>query len=75
MEKLYRKGIGTGVHYIALNLHPYYQKMLGYKKGDFPNAEYISERTVSLPFSPKLTIDDVKRIIRGVKSVVLAHQK
>lgn len=75
MDKLYKKSIGAGVHYIALNLHPYYQKTLGYKKGDFPNSEYISERTVSLPFSPKLTINDVERIIKEVRKIILAHQK
>ena len=75
MEKLYQKGIGTGVHYIALNLHPYYQKMLGYKKGDFPNAEYISERTVSLPFSPKLTPKDVNRILGKVKNILTEYKK
>ena len=47
LDAMAKRNIGTGVHYIALHLHPYYQKKLGYRWGDFPNAEWISERTVS----------------------------
>ena len=60
---LHKYGIGTGVHYVALHLHKYYQKLLGVKKGDFPNAEYISERTLSIPLSSKLTTKDINRVI------------
>ncbi len=61
-----KQNIGVGVHYIALHLHPYYQKNFGYKKGDFPNAEWISDRTISLPLSAKLTDEDVKDVIEAV---------
>ena len=44
-----KQNIGVGVHYIALHLHPFYQERFGYKRGDFPNAEWISDKTVSLP--------------------------
>jgi dTDP-4-amino-4,6-dideoxygalactose transaminase len=62
--------IGVGVHYIALHLHPYYQETFGYKRGDFPNAEWISDRTVSLPLSAKLTDEDVDYIIKMVKGII-----
>jgi len=55
---LHRQNIGTGVHYRALHLHPDYRNTFGYRPGDFPNAEWISERTVSLPLSPGLTDED-----------------
>ena len=67
--------IGVGVHYIALHLHPYYQKVYGYKKGDFKNAEWISERTVSLPISPKLTKNDVNSVITSVKRILNSGKK
>src|SRR5262249_42733004 len=60
LNHMTKSKIGVGVHYIALHLHPYYKKVFGYKKGDFKNAEWISQRTVSLPMSAKLTPDDVK---------------
>jgi dTDP-4-amino-4,6-dideoxygalactose transaminase len=65
-----KRKIGVGVHYIALHLHPYYQQTFGYKRGDFPNAEWISERTVSIPLSPKLTDEDVEDVIKAVTEIM-----
>jgi len=62
--------IGVGVHYIALHLHPYYQKTFGYRRGDFPNAEWISDRTVSIPLSAKLSDVDAGRVIETVREVL-----
>lgn len=70
LNALHKENIGTGVHYIALHLHPYYKETYGYKQGDFPNAEFVSDRTVSLPLSPKLTDSDVKDVINAVKKVL-----
>lgn len=67
IDEMAEKNIGVGVHYIALHLHPYYQRVFGYKKGDFPNAEWISDRTVSIPLSAKLTNDDVDDVAEAVK--------
>jgi dTDP-4-amino-4,6-dideoxygalactose transaminase len=64
---LHRDNIGTGVHYRALHLHPYYRDTFGYRPGDFPVAAWIGERTVSLPLSPKLTEEDVEDVIAGVR--------
>lgn len=70
LNKMTRQNIGVGVHYIALHLHPYYRKTFGYKKGDFPNAEWIAARTVSLPLSPKLNDKDIKYVIDAVRKVI-----
>lgn len=70
MDEMTKRNIGVGVHYIALHLHPYYQHTYGYGEGDFPNAEWISERTVSLPLSPKLTDKDVYDVIQSVYDII-----
>ena len=70
LDEMTKQNIGVGVHYIALHLHPYYQKIFGYKKGDFPNAEWISDRTVSLPISAKLTDEDVEDVIEAVNETL-----
>lgn len=67
IQKLHLLKIGTGVHYIALHLQPYYQKTYGYKRGDFPNAEFISDRTLSIPFSAKLSDEDVTDVVDALK--------
>ena len=74
MQELHRRGIGTGVHFIPLHLHKYYRERFGYKVGDYPNAEYIGDRTVSLPISAKLTKSDVDRIIEAVREVILKNK-
>jgi dTDP-4-amino-4,6-dideoxygalactose transaminase len=70
LNEMANQNIGVGVHYIALHLHPYYQRTFGYKRGDFPNAEWISDRTVSLPLSAKLTDKDVESVIDAVKRII-----
>lgn len=70
MSELHRRGIGTGVHYRAIHLHRYYRERFGFRPGDFPNAAWISDRTVSLPLSAKLREQDVDRIIRTVRDVL-----
>jgi dTDP-4-amino-4,6-dideoxygalactose transaminase len=70
LNKMTAAGIGVGVHYIALNLQPFYQTAFGYKAGDCPNAEWISDRPVSIPISAKLTDEDVSRIIESVKEIL-----
>ena len=70
LAKMTELKIGVGVHYIALHLHPYYQQTYGYKRGDFPNAEWISDRTVSIPLSAKLSDNDVTRVITAVLDIL-----
>lgn len=68
--RLQKARIGTGIHFIALHLHLFYRKVLGYRRGSLPNAEYISSRTVSLPLSPGSRNIDVERVIDTVKNVL-----
>ncbi|RJQ51828.1 MAG: DegT/DnrJ/EryC1/StrS family aminotransferase [Actinobacteria bacterium] len=65
-QALHEENIGTGIHFIALHLHRYYHEAHGYRRGDFPNAEYVSDRTISLPLSAKLSDRDVQDVITAV---------
>jgi dTDP-4-amino-4,6-dideoxygalactose transaminase len=62
IERLAQAGIGASVHFIPLHLHPWYQREFGYKPGDFPNAERLYERSISLPIWPGMTDDQVGRV-------------
>ena len=64
---LHRQYIGTGVHYQALHLHQYYRETFGYARGDLPQSEWISDRTLSLPLSPGLSDEDVDDVIFSVR--------
>lgn len=61
-QKLQEKQIFSQVHYIPIHLQPYYLK-LGFKKGDFPNAEEYYSKALSIPMYPSLSDDEVKYII------------
>lgn len=69
-DLLYRENIGTGIHFTALHLHKYYKKTFGFKRGDYPNAEYVSNRTISLPLSAALNDQDVNDVINAVKKIL-----
>ena len=69
-QALHEENIGTGIHYISLHLHEYYRERYGFKPDDFPKALYVSERTISLPLSTKLTDDDVQDVIDAVRKVM-----
>ena len=61
--------IGTGLHYRAVHLHPYYRDRFGYRDGDFPHAESISARIVSLPLFPAMRDDDQDRVIAAMRDL------
>ncbi len=69
IDAMKAENVGTGIHYTALHLHKFYCETYGYRKGDFPNAEYIGERTVSLPLTPRLTDADVDSVVEAVRTV------
>jgi dTDP-4-amino-4,6-dideoxygalactose transaminase len=58
------------VHFIPLHLQPYYQREFGYRPGDFPVAEDIYERSISLPIWPGMRTDQVNRVSEGLLSIL-----
>ncbi|MGE5467250.1 MAG: DegT/DnrJ/EryC1/StrS family aminotransferase [Ignavibacteria bacterium] len=63
------QGIGVGVHYPALHLFSLY-RALGWKEGDFPHAEDIGRRTVTLPLFPAMADGDVDRVCSALAQVL-----
>lgn len=62
IRQLGKVGVGASVHFIPLHLHPHYQRRYGYRPGDFPTAERIFERSVSLPIWPGMSEDQIDRV-------------
>ena len=69
IERLGKAGIGTSVHFIPLHLHPHYQRRYGYRPGDFPVAESIFERSISLPIWPGMTDAEVHRVASALLEI------
>jgi len=59
--------IGTGVHYVSIPEHRYYQERFGWKPEQWPNAMRIGRETASLPLSPKLTELDLARVVDATR--------
>ena len=64
---LKKNKIFTNIHYKPIHLQPYFQK-LGFKKGDFKNAEEYYERAISLPIHPNLKKKEVMSIIKKINN-------
>jgi dTDP-4-amino-4,6-dideoxygalactose transaminase len=75
IEQMTARQIGVGVHYIGLHLHPFYKKTFGYREGDMPATEWISERTVSLPLSAQLSETDVQDVIEAVTDILTVNER
>lgn len=74
IKAMHERGIGVGVHYPALHLFAAYRK-LGYKEGDFPNAERIGRETVTLPLFPAMQPADVDRVCDAVSEILRSAKK
>lgn len=70
LHQLQEKGIGVAVNYRPIHLLKYYRKTFGYREGDFPVAEDIGSRTISLPLYPKLKVKDIVYISHKIKKIV-----
>ena len=63
MESLKAKGVGTGLHYIANHIQPYFKK---YVRGPLPRAEKLWQEIVTLPLHCGMSDADVDTVIAAV---------
>ncbi|TRO15855.1 UDP-4-amino-4,6-dideoxy-N-acetyl-beta-L-altrosamine transaminase [Ectopseudomonas mendocina] len=70
-ELLREKGIGVNLHYIPVHSQPYYQAM-GFKAGDFPQAESYYSEAISLPMFQTLSDQDQDQVIAVLREVLQA---
>jgi len=69
-QQLAEQGIETGLHYpVPLHLQQAYAH-LGYKEGDFPMAESLAGRILSLPMFPTITREQVEFVCSAVLECV-----
>lgn len=70
MKKLKGSGIQCSNYFQCIHLQPLYRQMFNYKRGDFPVAENISDRTIALPFYSNLTEKEIKYIVKNLKEIL-----
>jgi dTDP-4-amino-4,6-dideoxygalactose transaminase len=67
---LQEQGVGVAVNYRGSHLYTLFRRQFGYKEGDFPNAERIGGRTISLPLYASLRDEEVEYVVQTVKRVL-----
>jgi len=75
IERLKKDGIGTSVHYIPIHFHPYYQSVLPYRPGAFPVCESKCNGLISLPIYPRMTWNEIDRVIDSVRKIIRENRK
>lgn len=70
MERLKRRNIGTGIHFLAAHTHAFYRN--GRKgKQSLENTEWNSERILSLPLFPEMSVEDAADVVSAVKEALV----
>lgn len=70
LGRLHERRIGAGVHYRGVHLHPYYRERYGIDPASLPVATDISERTLSLPLSPKVSEADQDDVVAALREAL-----
>ena len=68
-QQLHEKGVGVNVHYIPIHIQPYYQQ-LGFKLGDFLQAERFYDNALTLPLYPSMTESEQQTVIDALHQVL-----
>ena len=68
-ESLREQGIGVNLHYIPVHTQPYYRQM-GFKIGDFPEAERYYAEAISLPMYPTMSESQQDQVVVALENAL-----
>jgi perosamine synthetase len=68
LKKLVERGIQVSNYFPPAHLQPFMIQQFGFKPGDFPVTESVSQQTVALPFHNNLSADEVKLVCNELKA-------
>jgi dTDP-4-amino-4,6-dideoxygalactose transaminase len=69
-EKLEALGIPVRPYFSPIHFQPYIREKFGYQKGRFPVTEDLGERGLALPFSGKMTEEQVQEIASALRQIL-----
>lgn len=75
IEELKKNNIGSSVYFTPLHFHPFYKRLLKYKIGDFPNAEWVYDRIMSIPMYAGMKKVDGFYVAGVIKTLIKKYQK
>jgi len=68
-DALWENDIAANILYIPVHRQPYYEN-LGFKSGDFPQAEQFHREVICLPMFPKLTKEQKTKVIKSLRVIL-----
>ncbi|MBI2094413.1 MAG: DegT/DnrJ/EryC1/StrS aminotransferase family protein, partial [Candidatus Omnitrophica bacterium] len=74
-KALRAEGIGSAVHFPPIHLHPYYRERFGYQMGDYPVAEAVSKRLLTLPLFQAMMEEDVEDVLTSVQKIFSYYER
>jgi perosamine synthetase len=70
MRELRAQGIGCNNYVPPIHLQPSMAEQFGFQEGDVPVCEYVSARTLSLPFFSKISTRQVQRVVDTLEKIL-----
>jgi perosamine synthetase len=71
MQYLNQEGVQCKPYFTPIHLQPFYRKMFGYKEGDFPVTEDVTERTIALPFFTNLQEEQIDYVVGKLRAAIV----
>jgi len=70
IRQLRDEGIGCNNYFPPIHLQPYMVERFGFEAGSFPVTEYVSARTIALPFFTRMTRGQVHQVCDALDSIL-----
>jgi dTDP-4-amino-4,6-dideoxygalactose transaminase len=75
IAELAEAGIQSKAYLPCVHLMPFYSERFGFRPGQFPVAEALSERSLALPFFGPMTEGQVERVSKALESALTAAHR
>jgi dTDP-4-amino-4,6-dideoxygalactose transaminase len=73
VKHLLTNRVGTVVNYLAMHLLTWFRENMGTKWGNFPVAEEIGDKVLSLPFYLGMPVDHIDQVCTHIEAAVAAN--
>jgi len=73
IEYLNQEGVQCKPYFTPIHLQPFYKKMFGYRRGDFPITEDVTERTIALPFFNNLKEEQIDYVVEKLEEGIVKN--
>jgi UDP-4-amino-4,6-dideoxy-N-acetyl-beta-L-altrosamine transaminase len=68
-DELRARGVGVNLHYLPVHLQPYY-RALGFRRGQFPEAEAHGKSALTIPLFPAMTDQQQEQVVEALHQVL-----